>query len=530
MKIIRHLVLTAACMVTTLGLHNVYAQDSTAIEFAQTITAADLRKHLEIIASDEFEGRETATRGQKLAADYIAKHFSNLGIPGIVGDTSYYQEIILKQEMWDTVLFKIGASEFVFMKDFYGFSHSNESGSASFSEMVFLGYGINSRYYNDYEKVDVKDKYLLILDGEPTNKWGKSHVTKSKRSSSWSWNVRKKIKAAEEAGALGIFIIVENMEDKFESYGSRIRSKSLRLIDESTASTDDKIPNIFISTRMRDEILLSNGKKIRRLIKKIDRKGKPRHLTITTDISIEVRKEISNIITENVLGYIEGTDLKSELIVVTAHYDHLGIKGDDIYNGADDDGSGTVTLLEIAEAFTKAKEMGFSPRRSVLIMAMTGEEKGLIGSSYYTDNPIFALDNTIANLNVDMIGRTDTFHRNNSKYVYVIGSDRISEDLHQINETSNRAFTQLELDYRYNDPDDPNRFYYRSDHYNFAQKGVPVIFYFTGVHEDYHKPTDTVEKIEFDKLETIARLIFHTAWELVNRDERIKINPDYEAE
>ena len=226
---------------------------------------------------------------------------------------------------------------------------------------------------------------------------------------------------------------------------------------------------------------------------------------------------------ENVLGYIEGTDLKEELIIITAHYDHLGMHDSLLFNGADDDGSGTVAIMEIAEAFMLAKKEGNGPRRSILIMPVSGEEKGLLGSKYYTDNPIYPLKNTIANLNIDMIGRIDDLHINGD-YIYLIGSDMLSQELHNISEDVNNKHAGLELDYTYNMQDDPNRYYYRSDHYNFAKNNIPVIFYFNGIHDDYHKTTDTVEKINFDKIEKITRFVFLTAWELANRDDRLKLN------
>ena len=228
---------------------------------------------------------------------------------------------------------------------------------------------------------------------------------------------------------------------------------------------------------------------------------------------------------ENVLGYIEGTDLKDELIIITAHYDHLGKHDSLIFNGADDDASGVAGAMEIAEAFMIAKKEGYGPRRSILIMPVSGEEKGLLGSEYYTDNPIYPLENTIANLNIDMIGRLDDWH-DNGNYVYLIGSDRLSLELHNLNEEINAKYIGLDLDYRFNDEEDPNRYYYRSDHYNFAKNNIPVIFYFNGIHEDYHRPSDTIEKLVFNKIETITKLIFLTAWELANRDERIKLRDD----
>ena len=157
-------------------------------------------------------------------------------------------------------------------------------------------------------------------------------------------------------------------------------------------------------------------------------------------------------------------------------------------------------------------------------MTVVGEEKGLLGSEWYSDQPVFPLTRTVANLNIDMIGRVDEQHADDGRYVYLIGSDKLSTELHAISEAANEAFTQLALDYTYNDPADPNRFYYRSDHYNFAKHNIPVIFYFSGVHEDYHKPGDDVEKIMFDKTAEIGKLVFHTAWQLLNQTDRIRVD------
>lgn len=227
---------------------------------------------------------------------------------------------------------------------------------------------------------------------------------------------------------------------------------------------------------------------------------------------------------ENVIAYIEGTEKPEEVIVLTAHLDHEGIKDGKVYNGADDDGSGNVAILEIAQAFKKAKDLGKGPKRSIVFLHVTGEEKGLLGSKYYAENPIFPLANTVANLNMDMIGRIDEAHKKNPDYIYLIGTDRISTDLHNISEQANKKYVNINLDYRYNAHNDPNRFYFRSDHYNFGKHGIPVIFYFNGVHEDYHQPTDTPDKIEYNLLKRRTQLIFYTAWEIANREARLAID------
>jgi Peptidase family M28 len=223
---------------------------------------------------------------------------------------------------------------------------------------------------------------------------------------------------------------------------------------------------------------------------------------------------------ENIWAFIEGSEKPNEIVVISAHYDHVGIKNGEIYNGADDDGSGTVALLEIAQAFETAKKEGNGPKRSILFLHVTGEEHGLLGSSYYSQNPLFPLANTIADINIDMIGRHDDFHNDSSDYVYLIGSDYLSTDLYNICETVNKKYVNTLLDYKFNDRADPNRFYYRSDHYNFAKNGIPSVFLFSGVHADYHKATDEVDRIEFDALEKRTRLAFVIAWELANRENR----------
>ena len=226
---------------------------------------------------------------------------------------------------------------------------------------------------------------------------------------------------------------------------------------------------------------------------------------------------------ENIWAFIEGTDKKEEIVVLSAHYDHVGIKNGEVYNGADDDGSGTVALMEIAKALQKAKTEGNGPRRSVLILHVTGEEHGLHGSRYYSENPLYPLANTVADVNIDMIGRRDEFHNDNN-YVYVIGSDYLSSDLYNICEDVNKKSLNLFLDYKYNDRKDPNRFYYRSDHYNFAKNGIPSVFLFNGTHADYHKPTDDVEKIEFDALAKRTKYAFGIVWEIANRENKLIVD------
>lgn len=225
---------------------------------------------------------------------------------------------------------------------------------------------------------------------------------------------------------------------------------------------------------------------------------------------------------ENVLAYIKGSEKPNELIIISAHLDHLGISDDGSINyGADDDGSGTVALMEMAQAFNLAKKDGHGPKRSILFLHLTAEEIGKKGSEYYTKYPIFPLKNTITDLNIDMIGRVDKIHQNNKNYIYLIGSDRLSKELHYVSEKVNKTYFNIDLDYRYNVEGERNHYYSRSDHYNFAKNGIPVIFYFNGEHDDYHQPSDTPDKIDYELLEKRTKLIFATAWQIANQDHRL---------
>ncbi len=242
-------------------------------------------------------------------------------------------------------------------------------------------------------------------------------------------------------------------------------------------------------------------------------------------IPVEALNNKSKNPSENVIAFIEGTEKPNEILVISSHYDHLGIHDGEIFYGADDDASGTTAVLEIAQAFSKAKKQGYGPKRSILFVNFTGEEKGLLGSKYFSKNPVYPLENIVAGLNIDMVGRIGKERKqDDNNYVYVIGADRLSSELHDINEKANITYTKLDLDYKYNDTKDPNRFYYRSDHYNLAKHNIPIIFYFNGTHVDYHKKTDTKEKINLDLLTKRAQLVFYTAWEIANREERLVVD------
>lgn len=507
-----------ALLLTFCICHSFAQPDSIASKYAATITQADLSKHLHIIASDEYGGRETGKESLTKAATYISNFYKQIGISPIK-NIAYYQTYKVGLQEATGVLITHHTKDYVQHKDFFSFPayYKNEQINA---EIVFVGYGIDDSLYSDYNNIDVTGKIVIALNGEPKNKSERYLVSNTDTPSKWSNSKNNpKITTAKEKGALTLLIINENTPEMIKTYKHFIESEKLKVLDK--AEIDYDFPNFYISSEMADEIIAKSSQKIK---KHINNKGEPESFAVKDKLSLNINKKTTISDAHNVLAYIEGSDLKDELIVLTAHYDHIGEHDGKVFNGADDDGSGTVAIMEIAEAFIKAKQDGNGPRRSILIMNVSGEEKGLLGSKYYTEHPVFPLKNTVANLNIDMIGRLDKKHADNENYVYIIGSNMLSDELHEINEYANSTYTQLELDYEFNKKDDPNRYYFRSDHYNFAKNNIPVIFYFNGVHEDYHKETDTVDKIIFSKMEKITRLVFHTAWELANRDKRIVVN------
>lgn len=505
----------------------VHAQrDTVAVRFANTIHAEDLSKHLYILADDSFRGRDTGSPELKKAAEYLADYYKELGVAPGVNGVSYFQPYPLKQEKVSNAFIQAGNQTLEFKKQMYTF------GGFSLDELkcdriVFAGYGIEAREYNDYEKLDVKDAVVLVMPGEPTDASGNSIFTGNNTLSSWSEDFRLKRDIAMKHGAKAILYIDESFDLIIPRISYFLDEPRMVLDYPNQPSKEELLPYYFVSNTAVDELLRSYKKKSWLTYKsKIDKKKKPVGFTIKTPVTLTMKRTTQQFEADNVLAFIEGSDpvLKNEVVVVSAHYDHVGVMQGKIYNGADDDGSGTVTTMAIGQAFQLAKREDKGPKRSVLLLHVSGEEKGLLGSEWYSEFPIYPLASTVCDLNIDMIGRVDNAHLKDPNYVYIIGSDKLSTDLHRVSEGVNKTYTQLELDYTYNDPDDPNRFYYRSDHYNFAKHGIPVIFYFSGVHEDYHQPGDDPEKIMYDKMARIGQLIFHTAWEVANRPDRLRVD------
>ena len=494
--------------------------------FANTISTGELRSHLTVLTADSLEGRETGTEGNRKAAEYISRYFETLGLPKVGDNKSYFQRMVYTNEAWNSSSMQLNSQTYRALYNYYALPSTNPAipgNEIKTDEVVFLGYGIDDERYSDYKKAgNLKGKVILINEGEPMKGDSVSVITKTKNLSYWSLESKRKLKTAYEKGVKAVLIIDPDLTKNIQN-NRRFFSRN---ITGDVEMPDGQYPtNIYISPDMAREIIGVNSDLVKEARSKMLR-GKSRPVVMRCKVKIEMDKYFKQLIGNNILGFIEGSDpvLKDEIVVVSAHYDHLGKRGESVYHGADDNGSGTSTVLEIAQAMVEAKKKGLGPRRSVLCLLMTGEEKGLLGSKYYVTYPVFPLEKTVADINIDMVGRVDEKYKDNPNYIYVIGADKLSTDLHNINEEVNKTYTKLTLDYTYNDENDPNRYYYRSDHYNFAEQGIPAIFYFNGTHDDYHMPSDTVDKINFEKMAKIGQLAFYTAWEIANRDERIKVD------
>jgi hypothetical protein len=510
------------------------AQDKNIVKYSKTITAKELKEHLTEIASDEYEGRYTGEKGLKMTAEYLVKEFKGDKLTGPVSqvDDPFRQEMELEKKTWKNRKFVTGDKTFENHKQvsFIQIAPGEEE-----YEVIFAGYGIYSKTYNNYKNIDVKGKLVAFLMGEPKSREGTYLATGSEKPllnpdtsiTSKFQAIQGKAMASMMRGAKGLIIIEKDDEEG---------EKTIEDLNRFMGDIEVNFPGKKVNPMMSFPILYTSPSEAASLFG-ITTEEFDKDIEALADtaeaisgkyiqkIKLTAEQEKEAIKSSNILAYIEGTDKKNEIVVVGAHYDHEGVKGGEVYNGADDNGSGTVALLEIAEAFAQAKKKGNGPRRSILFIAFTGEERGLLGSDFYAKNPVFELDSTIACLNVDMVGRIDETHKENGDYIYSIGADYLSSELHEISETAAKTyFPELTIDYTFNDKNHPEQLYYRSDQIKFAEKGIPVIFYTSGEHDDYHKPSDDVDKINFDVLEKRVRLIFATTWELANREKRIVVD------
>jgi hypothetical protein len=494
-------------------------------ESVAAINPTELRMHLEFLSSDQLGGRYTLSPNFGIAAEYLATRLKAYGYKGAGDNGSYMQSfdvLTVKPDPAKTSLsMTIGGenSDYTY-GDFY---NAGSREGAFEGGIVFVGYGISAPRLNhdDYAGLDVKGKWLIVVRGLPKD------IDSSKLNDNESGQ-----EAAKAHGAIGTISVPTSTQFANMMKGDPYKQRNLNQESVRLAyNNNDRLPAITMGPAIAEKLLAQMDLTFDALGAKI-KNGEPlQSKLLNASAKAKIALNVIAVKTQNVVATLEGTDpvLKDEYVTFSAHYDHLKTgKNGEIYHGADDDGSGTTTVLTIAHALSMQR-----PKRSVFIIFHAGEELGLLGSQYNTDRaPAVPLEKLIVDLNIDMIGRSkpagDTAEGDkqltDKDTIYVIGADRISPELNQISETTNSDFEKLKLDYLLNDPNHPERIYYRSDHWNYAKHGVPIIFYFDGIHVDYHQPTDTVDKIDFDKMTRVGRLVYETGWRLANLDHPLKKN------
>jgi Zn-dependent M28 family amino/carboxypeptidase len=501
---------------------------------AQTITAKQMSEYLYFIASDEMEGRDTPSRGLDTTAKFIALNLTRWGFKPAGDDGTFFQKIALHRDAVDPqgTKLNIGGKDFVYGDDFF---RLGGSGTAS-GTVVFAGDGwlVKSKNIDAYAGVDVSGKIVVLYtEGNPGFRTltplpkgvTAADLKPEGRGTDWA----DPVTYARQKGAAGIILIgspqaqtnweqVKGFSSRGATYPEKLRAGS--------AGNQNTLPVMIVSSATGDAILAGES----------GTRSSTTAFAINKTVTLAAAAKSQTLWTQNVVAVWEGSDplLKSEMVAIGAHYDHLGtnpnLKGDDkIYNGADDDGSGTAAVLSMAEALAKSPKR---PKRSVLLVWHCGEEKGLWGSEYFTKFPTVDISKVVAQLNIDMIGRSrkadDTNPKNKDlsgeNAIYVIGSEMMSSTLGTVVKTTNDTFLKLTYDYRYDDTKDPNRFFFRSDHFNYALRGIPITFWFDGVHEDYHQVGDEPQKIDYNKMQNVGRTIFLTMWELADMKDRPKVD------
>jgi hypothetical protein len=483
------------------------------------INPTELRMHLEFLASQEFGGRYTLAPNFQVAAKYLATRLAAYGYKGAAKDGGFFQPFdvissqVEPQNSSLSITSKGTATDYKY-GDFY---NGGRTGGDAEGALVFAGYGVSSPAYkyDDYGTIDAKGKIVVIVGGTPKG------IDSSKLKEEEQGN-----EAAARHGAVAVFRLPSREAVAFMRRSGPMRDRSSERA-MLAADNSPRVPEVRLAPDASELLLSLIGLDLKKLNDAMEKHDPiaPAEMDARAKLTLAVKQQTRS--TQNVVGILEGTDpkLKNEYVAFSAHYDHLKTSAEGkIYPGADDDGSGTVAVLNIAKAIAEQR-----PKRSVLIIFHAGEELGLLGSEFNADlSPIVPLDKIVTDLNIDMVGRTRDANPKNARIVdkdsiYVIGADKISQELADIHEKTNRDTEKLRFDLKYNDPNEPNRFYFRSDHWNYAKHGIPIIFWFDGTGEDYHQQTDTVDKIDFEKLARVARLVYATGYRVANLDHRLKI-------
>jgi len=532
---------------TGLGCSVLFAQE----HGVETITIADLRQHLEFLASEKMQGRGDGKPGLDSAARYLTTRIGDIGLIPVDENMDYIQDYTLYKNTYSRDKNKIsisyrGHEQVIGNRDFYMIVPQNPESMHLKGEIVFAGYGIKSEenHYDDFENVNVKGKIVLIMDRAPTSEDGSSCLFEDIGCHSLQ-NLFYKYFQILMLQPKAILVVLDpksghsslgdidpslpGMISTFYSYEAPSET------DED--QTGEKMKVILIHRDIADKILEGTGYTLPGLQEMIDRELKPHSFPVRNKtISIDLEMSHDKIIMPNVAGLVRGSDpvLGNEVLVLMAHFDHIGTDSSGkIYRGADDNASGSVALLEMAKAFMQENH---KPGRSILFLWVSGEEIGLFGSRYYTAHPLLPLNNTIAAINLDMVGRTKTpadtgIIMNDSVNVLgadtlgVIGGHQSRELLHIADSFARNC--HIVPDYNYNDINHPQKLYYRSDHFSFVVHDIPVLFFSTGIHRDYHQLTDTPEKIDYERLEKVCRFVYLLSYSLADRKERIVVDHPY---
>ena len=507
------------------------------------ITAAQMRAYLSFIASDEMEGRDTPSRGLDTTAKFIAMNLTRWGFKPAGDDGSYLQRITLRRDRVDAAQTRVELNgQTLNVGDDY--IPSSVAGNVN-GQLVFAGNGwfIKSRNIDAYKDVDAKGKIAVVFVTPNATPRGVRFSELGKQGEDWM----NAVDYARKQGVAGLVYVPDfQYLANWDRNRQRIMERGATVVEKFARQSGAPIPSIIASPKLANALFQSEKQSATSLFEKFysgsgDGLPSPFALSQEKKLSLNIAVKNDTLGTQNVVGVWEGSDpvLKDEYVALGAHYDHIGIgvpvNGDAIYNGADDDGSGTTALLAMAEALSRTS---LRPKRSALFVWHCGEEKGLWGSRYFTDNPTIPLDHIVAQINIDMIGRSkkegDTNPRNTNltgaNAIYVIGSTMMSTELGELTQTVNKSFLNLTFDLRYDDPADSNRFFFRSDHYNYARKGIPIIFFFDGVHEDYHQLGDSADKIDYEKMEKVTRTVYMMLWEVANRATRPKVDKPLPAQ
>lgn len=509
---------------------------------ADQITAEQLRDYLTFVASDEMEGRNTPSRGLDTTALFISTLLKRWGAKPAGDDGTFYQKIVLRRDSPDTdkSRLQLGDRNFVSGEDFV-----LSSGEATLTApLVYVGDGwmVKSKNIDDYKGIDAAGKIVIVNYGNgfaPPRGLSRADLTGTP-GTDWA----NPVTYARQKGAVGIlYVIPPSLQEDWDQLRQRENlprwsPEKFRVPGEAalpTFTVGPAVMTMLFQGETADASAIDRAIRAKTPLPAFD-------LNASKKVTLTAATKIERTTTQNVVAVFEGSDpvLKNEYVAVGAHYDHLGVatrpvNGDAIYNGADDDGSGTTALIGMADALGHAKK---HPKRSTLFVWHCGEEKGLWGSRYFNMEPTVPSDHIITQLNIDMIGRsrvaTDAQPADKDlsapDEVYVIGSKMMSSELGALSEKVNNRYLKLHYNYRYDDPKDPNRFFFRSDHFNYAQKGIPIIFYFDGVHEDYHRVSDEVQKIDFNKMEKVTRTVYETLWAVSNLNKRPVIDKKLPAE